>query len=162
MRAGMKFAHGGRMLCLGVTLPGFAHHREKSGRKSELSPISCQKSLDGSSKQILPSAPGAEAPLGAPAQAQGHAQVPQAAEAAVGAGLAAIGAPPLLQGGEDLLIQGVVWFHGDGAADVLQSGDPVAGAVVGQGAEVVPLAVPGLGPGQGVEGLLEAAILNVA
>ena len=45
---------------------------------------------------------------------------------------------------------------------MLQSGDPVAGAVVGQGAEVVPLAVPGLGPGQGVEGLLEAAILNVA
>ena len=44
---------------------------------------------------------------------------------------------------------------------MLQGGDPVAGAIVGKGTEVVPLAVPGGRSVQGVEGFLIAAILDV-
>ena len=75
--------------------------------------------------------------------------------------MAAVRVAALLQVGQNLPVLGVVRLHGHGPADVLQGGDSVACAVVGQGAEVIPLAVPGLRAVQGVERLLIPAVLDV-
>jgi hypothetical protein len=101
-------------------------------------PLKCNKKRAITARFLLAASSAAAEQLQKITKAQIGARVAPHGKAPVVACLPAIGSAAMLDAVQGSQVFRIVRFHGNSAADMLQSGDLVADAVVGQSAEIIP------------------------